>query len=754
MAYSKRFQEAVELLVTARTSEQVSQAGRILESLPIAETESFAVQERLVKVLALSGLLSPALQLTDTMLDSGYVPSLISQDAICNTLRRNKKLTRLEQLIHRIGQVAAAKNNVATNATIANSTVRVPQNSLSVPSFNIYLAALCDAVASNDAIGRSRRSKTRGELLETARQWLQPDFAPTRLGVAPDAISFATVLHAVASASNQVAFDSVWNDMIEQGIAPSVTAYNARLRCTLGNNNNNKNNNNNEEEAKQGDEQAVQLWREIRQDSRLQLDRYTVDLILLPLIRAGKIGQVEAILDKFVSSNSDTVVSNAFAAFLLTIIKKGEVSTARALFDIYILPALEPVVTGDAVSRLVRPTARHFNALLDGYRRTASSLGSNSTEINVDIDTEDSVPENDYTKEGWNLYSIMAQSQVVQPDSYTITSMMGLCQTPVELSDLLGQAVYEFGIECSSVVLRAAITAYGELGDASSACWVFAKHLSFCRGTREWNVLAGALAKGATDDSSSLDISSADVARTLSGDWDFDASQQAFVDALSGLTCVDAVKTLLNLMCGHQDGDILSVPSADSQTYCIAASALQYGPASADQAVAVFRNATVAGIPADGRFINAVLRCFGDDITAALSAWKQEIRPACLTFENRARNKSPSMYRPKGKNLLAAYNGLLFVCGRALRPDIAVRIVYAMNKEGLEPDELSQNCYRSGKRAHQSLLLADKKQTSRFGLRQKLNLIDVYESLLYVECTKYDRNDKRRAGERRVRIIV
>ena len=35
-------------------------------------------------------------------------------------------------------------------------------------------------------------------------------------------------------------------------------------------------------------------------------------------------------------------------------------------------------------------------------------------------------------------------------------------------------------------------------------------------------------------------------------------------------------------------------------------------------------------------------------------------------------------------------------------PDIAVRLVYTMNKEGLEATELSLNCYPSGKRLRES----------------------------------------------------
>jgi hypothetical protein len=742
-ADSARFEAALEELANARTPEQVTKAGSILQTLPIAETESFPVQERLVKALAMSGLVAFAVNMTEAMLEAGYLPSGITQDAVCNSLRKTSKVARLGDIVHRLGQVATAQSKA-----------------VSVAAFNIYLAALCDSAAiAKDASSFQRRVSrhSQSDLLETACQWLlQPEKTREELGVVPDAISFSTVLHAAASTGNRTMANGIWNGMLNQGLVPTINAYNARLRI-IGSRDLDR------------DEQALQIWQDIRCDPRLAPDRYTIDLILLPLIRAGRIGEVESILDQFVSSNSKTIVAAAFCSFLTTLVKGGEVSSARALFAIYILPALElePVVAvvgdGDSyvVSRLVRPGTRHFNILMDGYRRLATAGSSNSTqeenegiqenEGNTNINTTTSQGDDEFAQEGWNLYRLMAKSPKINPDAYTITSMMGLCQSPAELSDLLGQAVNDFGIECSSVVLRAAVTSYGELGDPSSACWLFAGYMpsSSSTGARDWNVLAGALAKGALDTSTVLAIPFADAARTLNHDK-FDVFQHALTRLLNGRTCVDAVKTLLDLMSGHVDSGGLSVPASDSQTYCITASALQYGPASADQAVSIFHNATVAGIPADGRFINAVLRCYGDDITAALNAWKSDIRPACIAYENRARNKVAPINRPKAKNLLAAYNGLLYVCGRALRPDIGLRVVYAMNKEGIEPTEVSLNCYRSGKRVHQKL----NGGKSAFNLLPMVKLIDPYESLMYVECTKYDRNDMRRSGERRVRIIV
>jgi hypothetical protein len=735
---SARFEEALEELANARTPEQVTKAGSLLQSLPIAETESLPVQERLVKALALSGLVTFAVNMTEAMLDAGYFPSEITQDAICNSLRKTSKMTKLTSVVRRLGQVSKTQSTAT---------------GISVVSFNIYLAALCDdssatisskeksssSSQSQRRTSKNSNSRTNSNLLETACQWLlEPDKARQELGVVPDAISFATVLHAAASQGNRTTADVVWNGMISQGLIPTIYAYNARLKIVAS-------------RGPDRDEQALQIWQDIRKNPRLVPDRYTIDLILLPLIRAGKIGEVESLLDRFVSSNSGVVVSNAFGAFLGTIVQGGEVASASALFSIYILPALESVVSGDAVSRLVKPATRHFNILIDGYRQLATAGGlNNSTQVENDEDNTTTALEgkDEFVQEGLDLYRLMIKSPALQPDAYTITSMMGLCQSPAELSDLVGQAVNDFGIECSSVVLRATLTAYGELGDPSSACWVFSNYMLSTRGARDWNVLAGALAKGAAIDSSTeLDIHFADAARTLTRD-NFDTSQHALVKLLNGRSCGDAVKTLLELMSGHLDSDGFPVPASDSQTYCIAASALQYGPTNPDQAISIFHNATVAGIPADGRFINAVLRCFGDDITAALTAWKRDIRPACIAYENRARNKATPTNRPKAKNLLAAYNGLLYVCGRALRPDIGLRVVYAMNKEGVEPTEISLNCYRSGKRVRQ------KDGKSGFSLLQQINLIDPYESLMYVECTKYDLNDMRRSGERRVRIIV
>jgi pentatricopeptide repeat protein len=308
------------------------------------------------------------------------------------------------------------------------------------------------------------------------------------------------------------------------------------------------------------------------------------------------------------------------------------------------------------------------------------------------------------------------------------------------------------------------VTAYGDLGDASSAMWLFA--MLAPRTTRTWNVLLGTLAKVA-ERTNSYNISpqQSAAATMIQIDQTRQESDMEFTSLKADRNLFDIVHMLLKAMCNQEEIDGVRAPQADSQTFCVAASALQYSPSTGSiLANEIFMEASKLHIPADGRFINAALRCFGTDIDAALVSWKYTIRPKCISFEKRVISHSSSR-----KNLVAAYNGLLYVCGRALRPDIALRVIYAMNRDGIEPNETSLNSYRSGSRIHNNShkktnaassnnnsdsLVTSVTSSIRTRIEQKLRLIDQFEALLVVECTKYDQNDKRRDGEQRVRIIL
>jgi Pentatricopeptide repeat domain len=363
----------------------------------------------------------------------------------------------LEKLLCQFGAVARAQNK-----------------QISLVAFNTYLAALCDVVTEKDASMQQQRGDTSGvegvtssslttpytttdyktEALEQAWQWIQdPAKTAREMVILPDTVSYATVIQAAATVGNQTLVDAIWKEFKARNIKPNIVAYNARLRTvTAGSGDSSRHRQQHHlrddvrAEHKKRDREILAVWdNEIATDPYVSPDKYSIDLLLLPLIRAGRVGDVEALLDIFVKRNSETVVSNAFTAFLLTVVGGGELSTARALFETYILPTLSPVMVGDAggMIRMVRPTTRHFNVLLEGYRRVMEH-------------TDNDVAKYAAAEEGWGLYRLMMQSLGARPDAYTITSMMGLCRTSTELSNLLFEAISDVDIDCSSVVLRAA----------------------------------------------------------------------------------------------------------------------------------------------------------------------------------------------------------------------------------------------------------------------------------------------------------
>jgi pentatricopeptide repeat protein len=766
---------ALDLLKQANTQKRVLEAGQELALVDLKE-ESRPIQERVVKATALAGLFKISMELLQEMLSSNYLPSRVSYTAVCHALRQAGRTEQLQTLLEKLVAVA-----------------RLEQSTVHVVAFNTYLACLCQHIhVSNDP------------LLDNAYQCLQTSFHV--YGIEPDMASYNTVLHAACRTGNRTLANQLWQTMQDSPtLRPDIFSYNSRLQL-------------------QTPLERLESLEIIQKTLQLTADRFTIDLVILPLIRAGRIGTVEQLLDDFCASSSARVVSDAFSAFLVTLVKQGELASARALFDTYVMPC---VVNGNSnantngnaatktatrtdknmnpMTRSVQPTVRHFNVLIEGYRQQAeyakekalsSKSGAAGNDENVDDDNGDDKNNNKnnnntYDKtsfgnarqeefqfvndpektsddearlNGRQLYRLMIQAGI-PTDDYTLTSMMGLSSSSDELAQLIVQ--HRRNLDLNPVAVRAAMTAFGNMGDASSACIIFDLFGSGPMNTRRYNVLLGALAEGAKMGNSVLRVSSC-IARILlddndswsGGDYEKDGILQndqeksfRICKLANGRTCTEAVESLLNLM--GQAGS--RTPPPNSQSFCLAASALQYGPTDATLALDLFRNATYLGIPADGRFINAVFRCFGDDIESALSAWKGGMRSACVAHESRTRTTPQSIYRSRAKNLIPAYNGLLYVCGRALRPDVALRIAYALNKEGIEPNDISLNCYRSGTRTRERLKRANNENPRQAGgkkLLPNLRLIEQYENLLFVECTKYDTNDKRRDGDKRVRIIV
>jgi len=449
-------------------------------------------------------------------------------------------------------------------------------------------------------------------------------------------------------------------------------------------------------------------------------------------------------VDKVLVDKTEREKKNALAAFLVTLVQQENIEPARILFDKCTM--YEP--TNSSVS----PCTRHFNILLDGHSKVSRKLCTSNEEMllikeslqnpsatfeSIDLN----IDPNKFAAliEGRKLYRKMVSLGVKQ-DPYTLSSMISLCISSNEITHLMNNSTDR----SNPAVVRSAITQLGRLGDPSTACKLFNQYAFKSRNKRVWNVLLGALSEGARQSNRVLNMDST-------------SKDQGISSLVDGLTCAEAARTVLSAM--NSKGEGVKAPKPDSQSYCLVASALQFESTDPSIAMELFRNATSDGIPADGRFVNALLRCFGGNIKDALTSWKGEIRIACVDHESRTMTVQVPNSRPPQKNLIAAYNGLLYVCGRAIRPDIAVRVSYAMKKEGIEPNEISLNSYKAGKRLQEELNQKyddDTWQGRRLWPKflPQPNMIKQYESLLYVECTKYNPENERTSKERRVRIIL
>jgi pentatricopeptide repeat protein len=628
--------------------------------------------------------------------------------------------------------------------------------------------------------------------LRKAANLLRGDDARERFALSsdPDLYSFNQVLDGAARCSrpdgdNRIAksiMASCLRGMNERGIKADILTYNARLRAAL---------------ATDGEEAAIRLYDQILSDPNVTPDRYTIDFMLRPLVCARRLDDMWNMLNNFYEKNvegSNYVVSSAFEAFLITMVDMGEIELARGIFQSFFLKMPKKLTKRMQLSRMVHvmnggdqpqqkdgmsvvdsvkmvsnfrdsvqpnallpPKTRHFNILLGGcskaYHSVVSKVGKSRNLV---------ADKNDPLKDLWSVSNATLPNVQnafelldimigigVPLDAFSVSSLMALpYATPEDITSLLVRIEPEMIIDLNPAAYRSVISAYGKAGDPSSAFWMFEEMTQKCRNqgrnVESWNAILGALAKGCdiNGGGKTLDIlnSNASRARSILQSQGCEESESQFISLVDGDSCLGASFEVLNTM---RNGTVLSegfaAPKPNSQTYCLVASALSgsgaLGP-SPDLALTLFRNAMEEGVAADGRFLNAVLRCFGDDIEAALSAWKRDIGPAAANYERTSKKR--------GANVLAAYNGLMHVCGRAIRPDIATRIAYAMKKSGYEPTEVSLNSYLAGKR----MALNGSDGGKNMGLSNQ------YESALFLECTKYNMKDKRRVNDKKIRIIL
>jgi pentatricopeptide repeat domain (PPR motif) len=350
-----------------------------------------------------------------------------------------------------------------------------------------------------------------------------------------------------------------------------------------------------------------------------------------------------------------------------------------------------------------------------------------------------------------NLFDHM-KAMNVSPDCFTLTLFMSMQNNREEITETWNDIMEVSDFRLEPPAFHSLITAYGKVGDASSACYVLNKMIEVGRLSRtsnSWCVLLSALSKASSlscrDIINCNSCSGTGLKIDMANLNDKPFHGKDLVDIVNGCTYPQAAKIILDLMTSSPSrGYDEIVPRPNSQAYCLVASSLSHtdgvGP---DFAISMFNNATANGRRVDGRYLNAIIRCYGENITAAVDAWKNVFRPTVLNTFTEDIDRSSSNF-PKSrvyKNLVASYHGLIYVAGRAYRPDVALRLVYAMTKEGVEPTEAALNTYNSGAR--------ERREDA-----EKVKLHGQYENLLAIECTKYDSKDERRQTDQRIRIIL
>ena len=160
----------------------------------------------------------------------------------------------------------------------------------------------------------------------------------------------------------------------------------------------------------------------------------------------------------------------------------------------------------------------------------------------------------------------------------------------------------------------------------------------------------------------------------------------------------------------------------------------------------------------DGRFANAFLRCYGEDVSAAMNCWRSELK-----------TKTSGGVTGTAQALA----GLCYCAGRSARPDVALKVSYAATKgqkgkrgspdeafaqvrEGVARSEATM-LYETTPNAKSSLLLHSSQayfNGKKARTSPQLSIaMKVFENLLEVESKSFCVDDKRAKGDKKIRII-
>ena len=452
--------DALYLMVNAKNQKEVIYAGKRIEVLMRRGCHDFPVEvtERVVKATAEIGLVALSLDLLRHMLEDSF-PSPIAYIAVINALRKNGRLSLIEELLTDLATSCRSHNKELKTGT--REAVGVD-----IVAFNSFIAALCDAAVKD--IPFSPASTQRGsttdlesydetlpaysnstevssssqKLISKALDLLRADTARKRFALSddPDVYSFNSVLSAAAKCSRSVSKDftkyvieSCLRSMKLRAVEADSFTYNARIQAELGFS----------KQYIQKESKAIQIIDEAF--SKKKFDRYTINLAIIPLLQDGRLHELMPMMRSFYMSNANNgkLVSSAFEAFLNTLVQNSELDFANSVFEEFFLSSRYPsnrspnrfqmsqeihVVTngswvnnqfGNGVkTSSIEPTTRHFNILLSGYSKMYRPSRSYGNTSNISEDVSVSIASKVY-----GLLDVMVRIGVPL-DKYSVSCLM------------------------------------------------------------------------------------------------------------------------------------------------------------------------------------------------------------------------------------------------------------------------------------------------------------------------------------------
>jgi hypothetical protein len=273
------------LCQTGQTRKDVKLAGDWLCALKVGDKYSFEIQERVIKVAELAGLIQIASDMLNKMIiEKKECPSSICYIAVLNGLRKVKRLDIMRETMANLSNVCRAKNR-----------------SLQTIALNSYFNGMCDVM-------RKGSLSNSEDLFEEALDLLRPNAACERFNVkeGPDTISFNILLNTarLPKFRDTKRFNEILQLMRASNVDEDVYTYNLRLKSCI------------DYEGK------MEIIDEMLSRSMISPDKYTVEQALLPLAKEGRLGELlELLRDYNENSESSKSKSNAYSTFLLSLVK-------------------------------------------------------------------------------------------------------------------------------------------------------------------------------------------------------------------------------------------------------------------------------------------------------------------------------------------------------------------------------------------------------------------------------------------------